>query len=243
MNIETIIDMQSWCRTWLPNGSKRIRAKQKLLKGACRSSWSQKGSLKSLKLTIPLNVANIVKISPGIIARQHHTDRKQNEIAERVVRRVKEGTSAVLLQSGLDEKWWADSMECFSYLRNIQDLLSDGKRPHMRDVLGNQPFNGPTIPFGSLVEYYPISAIDQCRIHQFGKKVLPRLFLGYALYAGRIWKGDIMVADVEELETMDASEIYAKILNAKEVIFPEENGKFIFTVEDGRINSLEEIRN
>ena len=35
-----------------------------------------------------------------------------NGIAERTVRRVKEGTSAVLLQSGLDEKWLADSMEC-----------------------------------------------------------------------------------------------------------------------------------
>ena len=35
-----------------------------------------------------------------------------NGIAERAVRRVKEGTSAVLLQSGLDENWWADSMEC-----------------------------------------------------------------------------------------------------------------------------------
>ena len=40
------------------------------------------------------------------------------------------------------------------------------------------------IPFGSLVEYYPITAKDQSRIHQFGKKVLPGLFLGYALYAG-----------------------------------------------------------
>ena len=55
-----------------------------------------------------------------------------NGIAERAVRRVKEGTSAVLLQSGLDEKWWADSMECYTYLRNIQDLLSDGKTPHER---------------------------------------------------------------------------------------------------------------
>ena len=27
----------------------------------------------------------------------------------RAVRRIKEVTSAVLLQSGLDEKWWADS--------------------------------------------------------------------------------------------------------------------------------------
>ena len=68
-----------------------------------------------------------------------------------------------------------------------------------------EPFKGPIIPFGSLVEYYPISAKDQSRIHQFGKKVLPGLFLGYALYARRLWKGDILVADTEELETMDAS--------------------------------------
>ena len=55
------------------------------------------------------------------------------------------------------------------------------------------------------------------------KKVLPGLFLGYALYAGGIWKGDVLIADLEELETMDASEIFSKRLNAKEVIFPKEN--------------------
>ena len=38
-----------------------------------------------------------------------------------------------------------------------------------------QPFKGPIIPFGSLVEYHPITAKDQSRIHQFGKKVLPGL--------------------------------------------------------------------
>ena len=32
----------------------------------------------------------------------------------------------VLLQSGLYEKWWADSVECCCYLRNVQDLLADG---------------------------------------------------------------------------------------------------------------------
>ena len=89
-------------------------------------------------------------------------------IAEEAVRRIKKGTSAVLLQSGLDEKWWADSMECSCYLRNIQD--------------------------------HPISAKDLSRLHQFGKKVLPGIFLGYALYAGRIWKGDVLVAGIEELE-------------------------------------------
>ena len=142
-----------------------------------------------------------------------------NGIAERAVRRVKEGTSAVLLQSGLNESWWADSMECYTYLRNVTDLLSDGKTPYERRF--GQPFEGPIIPFGSLVEYHPITAKDQSRIHQFGKKVLPGLFLGYALYAGGIWKGDVLVADLEELETMDASEIYSKRLNAKEVIISQ----------------------
>ena len=33
-----------------------------------------------------------------------------NGISERAVRRIKEGTSAVLLQAGLDEQWWADSL-------------------------------------------------------------------------------------------------------------------------------------
>ena len=61
------------------------------------------------------------------------------------------------------------------------------------------------------------------------------MFLGYAFYAGGIWKGDILVADIENLETMDASEIYSKRLNAKEVIFPRENGIFIFPAADGRI--------
>ena len=63
-----------------PNGSNHIRAKQKLLRKrrrACKSSWSQIGSLKSLTLTIPWNLAKLVKTFPGIIVLQHHTDRKQ----------------------------------------------------------------------------------------------------------------------------------------------------------------------
>ena len=79
------------------------------------------------------------------------------------------------------------------------------------------PCNGPVTPFGAMVEYYPISAKNLSRLHQFGPKVLPAIFLGSALHAGGIWKGDILVADIEELEQMDASEICAKRLNAKEV--------------------------
>ena len=52
---------------------------------------------------------------------------KTNGIAGGAVRRVKEGTSGALLQSGLGNAWSADSMECYCHLRNIQDLLSEGK--------------------------------------------------------------------------------------------------------------------
>ena len=106
-------------------------------------------------------------------------------------------------------------MECYCCLRNTQDLLSDEKTPYERRF--GVPFEGPIVPFGAMVEYHPIYAKDQSRLHQFGSKVLPGIFLGHALHAGRIWKGDILVADIEELEQMDASEIYAKRLNANEV--------------------------
>ena len=78
-----------------------------------------------------------------------------NGIAERAVRRVKEGTSAVLVQSGLDENWCADSMECYTYLRNVQDLLSDGKTPYERRL--GETFKWPIIPFGAMIEYHPSS--------------------------------------------------------------------------------------
>ena len=61
-------------------------------------------------------------------------------------------------------------MECYTYLRNVTDLLSDGKTPYDRRF--GQPFKGQIIPFGSLVEYHPITAKDQSRIHQFWKESL-----------------------------------------------------------------------
>ena len=171
---------------------------------------------KSFTLTIPQNLANPVKTFPGILVRQCHTDQKHMGLLRKAVRRVKEGTSAVLLQSDLDNEWWADSMECYCCLRNIQDLLSDLKTPCERRF--GVSFKGPVIPFGAKVQYHPISVKDLSQLHPFGPKVLPGIFLGYALHAERIWKGDIVVADIEELEQMDASEICAKRLNAKEVL-------------------------
>ena len=67
------------------------------------------------------------------------------------------------------------------------------------------------------------------------------LFLGYALYAGGIWKGDVLIADLEELETMDASEIYSKRLDTKEVIHKKKE-KLFFLSQMNESNFLEEIK-
>ena len=235
VNLETIINMQCWCMSMcVAMDSVVIRPKLKLvspmLKGVSISCCST--TFNVMPFTLSHLFVNLAKLSVRYsLYRLHHSTPaaghcKEHGIAERAVRRVKEGTSAVLLQSGRNESWWADSIECNTYLRNVTRHRFNymmGKTPYKRRF--GQPFNGPIIPFGSLVEYYPISAKDQSRIHQFGKKV----------YAGRIWKGDILVADIEELETLDASEVDSNRLNAKEVMFPKENGTFIFPAADGRI--------
>ena len=57
-----------------------------------------------------------------------------NTITHKQCAGVREWTFAVLLQSGLGNEWWADSMECYCYLRNIQYLLHDGKTPCRKAV-------------------------------------------------------------------------------------------------------------
>ena len=167
--------------TWPPNGSCRIRAKQKLNrkhKGACKSSWSQIGSLKSFTLTffgiwqslwrsfLESSYVNTTQIGKKWDCWKSSAQSERRYFLQ------------CCLQSGLNENWWGDSMECYTYLRNIQDLLSDGQTPYerafWRTILKDKSF--------LLLHWLSITAKDQSKIHQFGKNVLPGLFLGYALY-------------------------------------------------------------
>ena len=88
----------------------------------------------------------------------------------------------------------------------------------MKDVLDNHLMD----PFFHLVHWLSIilylRRISHASIN-LERKFYLDCFFGYALYAGRIWKGDMLIADLDELAMMDTSEIYSKRLNAKEVIF------------------------
>ena len=44
---------------------------------------------------------------------------QSNGVAERQVRKVKEGTRCMISQSGLHAIWWHYAMRCFCYLQNI----------------------------------------------------------------------------------------------------------------------------
>ena len=55
------------------------------------------------------------------------------------------------------------------------------------------------------------------------------------LSTGGIWKGDVLVADIEELEQMDVFEIHARRLNAKGVSTPMSGEKFISPIADGTV--------
>ena len=64
-------------------------------------------------------------------------------------RRSQWRTSRRIGRASTNEKWWAESMECYCYLRNVHDLLADGKTPYERRFV--EPFKGPVIPFGAMV--------------------------------------------------------------------------------------------
>ena len=71
-------------------------------------------------------------------------------IAERAVRRVKAGTSPVQVQSGRQESWWAEAMECYCFLRNVQDRQT----PHERR------FNSVSVNIISSITKQPRSSVS-----------------------------------------------------------------------------------
>ena len=154
-----------------------------------------------------------------------------NGIAGRAVRRIIEGTSALLIQSGVDENRWADSMECYCYLRNIQDLLSDG-------AAIRRTVKGPIIPFGfdgRISPYFCQRLVATASVRQESlTRNIPRICI---VRGENLERRHFGRRHFEELERMDASEIHAWRLNAKEELTLQKEFflKKKFPVEDGTV--------
>ena len=87
------------------------------------------------------------------------------------------------------------------------------------------PFDGPVILFGAMVEYHPISAKDHQDCISLEQKSCQVYFSVMHCTQGESGK-EIIVADIEELEEIDTSELYASGLNAKEVLLPMKGDNF-----------------
>ena len=199
-----------------------------------KSSWSPTGILKSFTPTIPWNLAKPVKISPGIIARLHHTNQKQmgllkEQCAEWKKVRLQLCRNQVWTKTGGRIPW---NVIAISETFKISCLMG---RLHTKGVLENLWKD----PLFHLVHWLSITLLLR-RTSQESINLERKSYLDCSLDTlctrGGIWKGDVQIADIEELGTMDASEIYSKRLNAKEVIFPK-HGEFIFPIADGRIKT------
>ena len=108
-------------------------------------------------------------------------------------------------------------MLLYSYLRNIQDLLSDGKTPYERRF--GIPFKGGIIPFSSMVEYHPIlpktcrDCIQQISELQFGKFPSPQTFLVWKIrFKNQVTTCYDFPSDtvlwIKEVEMVDSSDEY-----------------------------------
>ena len=103
-----MIDMQSWCKTWPPNGSNHIRAKQKTSQETQRSSQKFLEPKREPEVIYTDNSLEIGKACEDLswnhcTSTPHRSE--TNGIAERAVRRVKEGTSAVWMKNGGQIPW------------------------------------------------------------------------------------------------------------------------------------------
>ena len=81
-----------------------------------------------------------------------------NVIAERAVRRVREGTTTATVQSGLPDQWWDCAVECYCHMRNVHDKTADDKT--WCEKRFGVTFDGLLMPFEANISDKPASSKD-----------------------------------------------------------------------------------
>ena len=157
------------------------RVKLKLLrrrKEVYESFSSRRKSRKSSKLSIPWNLAKPVKIFPGIIVHQRLTVPRQMVLLRESYAGLKKG----LLLYCCNQVWMKNGgripLNVTAICEKFTTSYQTGKHPTNGDLENHSR--------------HPISAKDQPRLRQFGKRVLLGIFLGYAFFAVGIWTGDVV---------------------------------------------------
>ena len=141
---KAIIDTLSWYWTWLHNG---YPCKSK----TCRSSWRPK----VIYTDSSLEFGKACEELPWnhFTSTLHRSE--TNGIAERAVRRLKEGTSVVAVTIWFGRKVVGGFHGMLRLSAKRSRPLIGWETQYERRF--RAPFEGPVIPFGSMIEYHPIS--------------------------------------------------------------------------------------
>ena len=275
--------VQDLATQWIQSYPCKTKTSHETEKEFVKSSWNRHTNQKSFTPATHWNLENNVKISPGIIARLHHTDRRLmvllNEqcaewkkghllyccyqvwmkigglipwsviavcetfkiscLMER--HHMKGGSECLLTDLWCRSEQWSNILSLRRTYRSYATLVQKSCQVissvmfFMRVESGKETLWSQTLKnWKSKTSWQmeklrnPISARELSRIHQFGKKLLPWIFLGYQLIAETIWKGDILTADLEDLEKLLASEVYPRRINAKELLISHKGDAFCF---------------
>ena len=118
-----------------------------------------------------------------------------NSLIEREVGLLSGGTRALLAKSGLSHLWWPHAAKCYVHARNVVPR-APGEATPWHDRFGEK-WHGPLFPFGCMVVYRPPDPYKSRQ--KFAPRGRKGIFLSYFLLPGNIWKGDFVVADLEEM--------------------------------------------
>ena len=140
---------------------------------------------------------------------------EENSVAERDVRLTKEGVRTILEKCGLPPIWWPYAGEHFTFALNIDDVDKEELCPWAVRHRG-VPFWGLRIPFGSLCHFRPVQP-KRDLLPEFAPRGIPGIFLGYHLLPGGRWKGDYLVADLNDFKKGK----HIHVQRSKEVVVDE----------------------
>ena len=75
------------------------------------------------------------------------------------------------------KRWWSDSEECYCYLRDVQDLLADGKPPYERRF--GEPFIGLLISMKVTTEMNQVLSEQGDLLHKYLEQFFKHDFLEF----------------------------------------------------------------
>ena len=186
VNLGTITDTQSWYKIQPLSGISLNRAKQKPHRRRKRSSRNflePSEKPKVIYTDCSLEFGKSCEHLPWNHRTSTHQRFETSDIVERAVRRIKEGTSAaVLLQSGLDEKWWAVYGMLLLSGKMFKTSWQTGKHQMKGD--SENHLKAELFRLEQRLNIIRLLQKDQSRLHTYCKKVLLGIFLGHVLFAG-----------------------------------------------------------